>query len=115
LQSKLDQLPPVNLERIAKTISLEQFWLDLSESERRFYLREFIKKIEVNQEVRSQESGVRSQESGVRSQESGVRSQESGVRSQESEVRSQKSGVRSQKSEVRSYGKKWTLKLVFIF
>jgi DNA invertase Pin-like site-specific DNA recombinase len=48
LQEKITQLPPVNLTAIASTISLEQFWLDLSESERRFYLREFIKKIEVN-------------------------------------------------------------------
>lgn len=53
LQAKLDQLPPVNLKTIASTISLEQFWLDLSEAERRFYLREFIQKIEVNQQVRT--------------------------------------------------------------
>lgn len=47
LQSKLAQLPPVNLKAIAKTISIPQFWLDLSESERRFYFREFIRQIEL--------------------------------------------------------------------
>ncbi len=45
LQANLSQLPPVNLTQIAPTISLPQFWLDLSESERRFYFREFIKQI----------------------------------------------------------------------
>ncbi len=45
LQAKLSQLPPVNLKTIAQTISLPQFWLDLSEAERRFYFREFIKQI----------------------------------------------------------------------
>jgi len=47
LQSKLGQLPPVNLREIAQTVSLPQFWLDLSESERRFYFREFIDRIEI--------------------------------------------------------------------
>ena len=47
LQSKLAQLPPVNLREIAQTVSLPQFWLDLSESERRFYFREFIDRIEI--------------------------------------------------------------------
>lgn len=47
LTQKIAQLPPVNLFAIAKTVSLPQFWLDLSESERRFYLREFIKQIEI--------------------------------------------------------------------
>jgi len=47
LRSQLDQLPPGNLKAIAQTVSLPQFWLDLSESERRFYLREFIQKIEL--------------------------------------------------------------------
>jgi DNA invertase Pin-like site-specific DNA recombinase len=50
LQSKLSQLPPVNLMETAKTVSIPQFWLDLSESERRFYLREFIRGIEVVRE-----------------------------------------------------------------
>ena len=47
LQSKLAQLPPVNLREIAQTVSFPQFWLDLSESERRFYFREFIDRIEI--------------------------------------------------------------------
>lgn len=45
LQSQLAQLPPLNLRQIAQTISIPQFWLDLSESERRFYFREFIRQI----------------------------------------------------------------------
>jgi DNA invertase Pin-like site-specific DNA recombinase len=47
LQSKLSQLPPMNLKAIAKTVSIPQFWLDLSEPERRFYFREFIRQIEI--------------------------------------------------------------------
>jgi uncharacterized protein YfkK (UPF0435 family) len=47
LEDKLAQLPPVNLQAIAQTVSLPQFWLDLSEAERRFYFREFIKTIEI--------------------------------------------------------------------
>ncbi len=50
LQSKLAQLPPVNLRETAQTVSLPQFWLDLSESERRFYFREFIDRIEIVRE-----------------------------------------------------------------
>lgn len=45
LQSKLAQLPPTNLSAIAQTVSIPQFWLDLSETERRFYFREFIRQI----------------------------------------------------------------------
>ncbi len=47
LKSKLAQLPPVNLQKIAQAVSIPQFWLDLSESERRFYFREFIRQIEI--------------------------------------------------------------------
>ncbi|MDE5122264.1 MAG: recombinase family protein, partial [Trichodesmium sp. St19_bin1] len=47
LENKFNQLPPVNLLETAKTVSIPQFWWDLSESERRFYLREFISKIEI--------------------------------------------------------------------
>ncbi|MBD2499509.1 recombinase family protein [Anabaena azotica] len=47
LQAKLATLPPVNLLSVAQAVSLPQFWLDLSESERRFYLREFIRQIEI--------------------------------------------------------------------
>jgi DNA invertase Pin-like site-specific DNA recombinase len=47
LQRQQAQLPPVNLRETARAVSLPQFWLDLSESERRFYFREFIRQIEV--------------------------------------------------------------------
>lgn len=47
LEAKIAQLPPGDLQAIAQAVSLPQFWLDLSESERRFYFREFIRHIEV--------------------------------------------------------------------
>ena len=47
LRKKLDQLPPVNLTAIAQAVSIQQFWFDLSEAERRFYFREFIDCIEI--------------------------------------------------------------------
>ncbi|MBD2294011.1 recombinase family protein [Anabaena sphaerica FACHB-251] len=47
LQAKLAILPPVNLRSVAEAVSIPQFWLDLSEVERRFYLREFIRKIDI--------------------------------------------------------------------
>lgn len=47
LQAKLASLPPVSLRSVVQAVSIPQFWLDLSESERRFYLREFIRKIEI--------------------------------------------------------------------
>lgn len=50
LETQLDQFPPVNLRGIAQVVSLPQFWLDLSESERRFYFREFIKQIKIIRE-----------------------------------------------------------------
>ncbi len=53
LQQQADRLPPADLKAIAQTVSLPQFWLDLSESERRFYFREFIKYIEI---IRSKSS-----------------------------------------------------------
>jgi DNA invertase Pin-like site-specific DNA recombinase len=54
LQEKFDQLPPGDLKVIVKAVSLRQFWLDLSEPERRFYFREFIRKIEI---TRGEEKG----------------------------------------------------------
>ncbi len=45
LETQIARLPPGNLKAIASTVSLTQFWLDLSEAERRFYFREFIKQI----------------------------------------------------------------------
>lgn len=47
LKGRLSQLPPLNLQDIAKTVSIQPFWLDLSESERRFYFREFIRHIDL--------------------------------------------------------------------
>lgn len=47
LQSQLAQLPPVNLQATAQTLSIPQFWYDLSETERRAYLREFIREIQL--------------------------------------------------------------------
>ena len=47
LETQMAQLPPGNLKAIAQAVSLQQFWLDLSESERRFYFREFIKQIKI--------------------------------------------------------------------
>lgn len=48
LETKIAQLPPLNLAAIAQTVSIPQFWLDLSESERRFYFREFLRSIQIN-------------------------------------------------------------------
>jgi DNA invertase Pin-like site-specific DNA recombinase len=48
LQAQLAQLPPVNLPTIVQVVSIPQFWLDLSESERRFYFREFIREIAID-------------------------------------------------------------------
>ncbi len=47
LEAQSAQLPPPNLRQIAQTISIPQFWHDLSEAERRFYFREFLSRIEV--------------------------------------------------------------------
>ncbi|WP_414542671.1 recombinase family protein [Nostoc sp. CCY0012] len=47
LQSRLATLPPVNLSSVAQAVSIPQFWLDLSEAERRFYFREFIRQIKI--------------------------------------------------------------------
>jgi DNA invertase Pin-like site-specific DNA recombinase len=47
LQAQLAILPPVNLSSVAQAVSIPQFWLDLSEVERRFYFREFIQKIQI--------------------------------------------------------------------
>jgi hypothetical protein len=45
LRNQQAQLPPANLGAIAQTLSIPQFWQDLSESERRVYFREFIRRI----------------------------------------------------------------------
>lgn len=48
LRSQLSNFPPVNLAETSKTIAIPEFWLDLSETERRFYLREFIQSIYIS-------------------------------------------------------------------
>jgi hypothetical protein len=48
LQDRLAAFPPVNLQSLAQAVSIRQFWLDLSEAERRFYFREFIRAIEID-------------------------------------------------------------------
>ncbi|NBD16152.1 MAG: recombinase family protein [Cyanobacteria bacterium] len=53
-QAQIAQCPPDNLSAIAQAVSFPQFWRDLSESERRFYFREFIQQIEIHYETRSQ-------------------------------------------------------------
>jgi len=53
-QAQMAQCPPDNLSAIAQAVSFPQFWRDLSESERRFYFREFIQQIEIHYETRSQ-------------------------------------------------------------
>lgn len=53
LERQLNQLPPVNLLETALAVSIPEFWWDLSESERRFYLREFINKIEIIRQDKS--------------------------------------------------------------
>lgn len=47
IQQRLAQLPPVNLKETAQAVSIPQFWFDLTEAERRFYFREFIRQIQV--------------------------------------------------------------------
>ena len=47
LSQQLAQLPPVNLQELSQAVSIPQFWEDLSESERRFFFREFIRDIQI--------------------------------------------------------------------
>lgn len=56
IHAKLAQLPPVNLQTIAQVVSIPQFWFDLSEAERRFYLREFIQQIQIDRHEPSQQN-----------------------------------------------------------
>lgn len=50
LQAQIAQLPPVNLQEVAQAVSIAQFWRDLSEPERRFYFREFIRRVEITRQ-----------------------------------------------------------------
>jgi hypothetical protein len=45
LAQQIAQLPPVNLQELSQSVAIPQFWLDLSEAERRFFFREFIRHI----------------------------------------------------------------------
>ena len=45
LNQQLASFPPVNLAETAQAIAIPEFWHDLTETERRFYLREFIHSI----------------------------------------------------------------------
>ncbi|MCU0527380.1 MAG: recombinase family protein [Elainella sp. Prado103] len=51
LQTQISQLPPLNLKAIVQVVSIPQFWFDLSESERRFYFREFIRQIQIDRQA----------------------------------------------------------------
>ncbi|MEO1094301.1 MAG: recombinase family protein [Cyanobacteria bacterium J06638_28] len=50
LEQQISQLPPENLLQIVQTLSIRQFWLDLSEAERRVYLREFIERVVIDRD-----------------------------------------------------------------
>ncbi|TVQ08876.1 MAG: recombinase family protein [Leptolyngbya sp. DLM2.Bin27] len=50
LHQQLAQLPPVNLQELSQSVSIPQFWLDLSEAERRFFFREFLRDIQIVRE-----------------------------------------------------------------
>ncbi|MEM9163561.1 MAG: recombinase family protein [Cyanobacteria bacterium P01_F01_bin.4] len=47
LQQKQAALPPVNLQELTQAVAIPQFWQDLSEAERRFFFREFIRQISI--------------------------------------------------------------------
>ena len=47
LNQQLAQLPPVNLKELTQAVSIPQFWEGLSEPERRFFFREFIRDIQL--------------------------------------------------------------------
>ncbi|MBT9310984.1 recombinase family protein [Leptothoe kymatousa] len=47
LKQQLAQLPPVNLKELSQAVSIPQFWEGLSETERRFFFREFIRDIQI--------------------------------------------------------------------
>ncbi|ASC72430.1 hypothetical protein XM38_033870 [Halomicronema hongdechloris C2206] len=53
LRQQQAQQSPVNLQELAQTVSIPQFWLDLSEAERRFFFREFIRQIQIVREEAS--------------------------------------------------------------
>ncbi len=50
IEQQIAQLPPVNLAELAPSVALPQFWLDLSEAERRFFFREFIRRVDLHRQ-----------------------------------------------------------------
>jgi DNA invertase Pin-like site-specific DNA recombinase len=50
IKAKLAQIPPVNLQALAKTVSNPSFWAELSDAECRFYLRELVNWIEITRQ-----------------------------------------------------------------
>jgi hypothetical protein len=51
LEQQRSQLPPVNLQELSRSVAIPQFWLDLSEAERRFFFREFIRRIQIQRQA----------------------------------------------------------------
>ncbi len=47
LTQQLSELPPINLQETVQAVAIPQFWFDLSETERRFFFREFIQQIQI--------------------------------------------------------------------
>jgi DNA invertase Pin-like site-specific DNA recombinase len=47
VQQQIAQLPPVNLQELTQAVAIPRFWQDLSEAERRFFFREFMRDIQI--------------------------------------------------------------------
>ncbi|MEM8806467.1 MAG: recombinase family protein [Cyanobacteria bacterium P01_G01_bin.38] len=50
LHQKQAALPPVNLQELTQAVAIPQFWQDLSETERRFFFREFIRQVLISRD-----------------------------------------------------------------
>ncbi|MEM9907974.1 MAG: recombinase family protein, partial [Cyanobacteria bacterium P01_D01_bin.44] len=50
LQQQQAALPPVNLQELTQAVAIPQFWQDLSEAERRFFFREFIRQVLISRD-----------------------------------------------------------------
>ena len=50
IEQRRSQLPPVNLQELSRSVAIPQFWLDLSEAERRFFFREFIRRVQIQRQ-----------------------------------------------------------------
>lgn len=51
IEQRRSQLPPVNLQELSRSVAIPQFWLDLSEAERRFFFREFIRRVQIQRQA----------------------------------------------------------------